>query len=755
MYAKIVVDIYNQNDLYTYRVPQELEKCIYIGSRVFVEFGFQKVLGYVIEIIDEVDFSGNLKDILEVVDFDFGLSNEQILLAEKIAKETLTTLPNSLELMYPSFMRSRLKKSLKVLNFDNLDAEVALLINGRQSIPIDNKILSLYGKIKKEIDLGNLELKTDIYTYGKRKYIRHYYVLNNKSFPKTLKQQLVYNYLQDKPESTSEEIIQNTNASEYIINKLVRDKVISFVEKIPVVEKTRLKRIHKPDYNFEEENLIQKYFKTNPKPYLFHTNDHKFKLSFLYEAINAELKNNKKVLIVTPTILDNSLYTKYFEQYFYDKNVVSFSSKISNSDFYYNYIELINNNVDLIITTKVGTFFPLTNIGLIILVDPSNKNYINEQNPKFNTTNILKDRAEYHGSKIIFVTSSPSVEEYYNYTFAKYIYLPYINENLKRNVHLTNLRTEFSSTLLSKKLSDALVKNFEDKKVSMLVVNNLSYNQTTLCSKCSSILKCPECSVGLVYQLDKRHYRCYSCNYTTQTPECECGSNSFKFFGFGLEKLRETLLGLIPGVRIAKVDSVEFINDDDYDDFYSSLEEKEIDIIIGTYPVLNFVHEDIKLVGILDIDNLLNKNDYRSSEEVFNIITKLSSNNGDIYLQGYNLNHFSVISAINNDFISFYEQEIKNRKLYKYPPFVELNKLIIIGDYKDIYYYSNYFKKVFSKIIEGNVLGPVYIKRVKGIQLIIKHNDYTKLYRLIEEVNNKFKDRKIITNFEKYPKLFY
>jgi len=163
-------------------------------------------------------------------------------------------------------------------------------------------------------------------------------------------------------------------------------------------------------------------------------------------------------------------------------------------------------------------------------------------------------------------------------------------------------------------------------------------------------------------------------------------------------------------------------------------------------------HDDIELIGLINIDSLLQKNDYRSSEEAYALISKLCMhNNAKVLIQGYNLDNYVIKDALNNDYEDFFTKELKIRKDYNYPPFNEISRLLVIGEYNDIYYFANYFKKVFLRMNTISILGPVYLPRIKGLQLIMKYNDFEKLSRLIEEVKNKFSDRKLIVNFERYP----
>lgn len=754
MYARVVVDIPTSevDELYTYKIPKELEDCIYVGSRVFVEFGFQKTLGFVMEIINEADFTGNLKDILEVVDFENGLNDDQLVLSKKLAYSLMVPLTNTLNLMYPCFMKSRIRKSLNVLNYDALDAEVALLLENKNNVLINNKILSKYSKIKKEILKGNIELKTNIYTYGKSKLVRFYKATNILFPPSTKLRSAVLEFVRGYGEATLEEIKENTGASEYVVNKLLESGNLTYEERLPKLEYYKKDITYKINKTIDFDILKNKYRRINNKPYLLYTNDNSFRDDFLLDVACDAIEEGKKVLVVCPTVLENIRITNFFEKGL-DKRILSFSSKLTNSEYYYNYNKLINNDVDLVITTKSGVFLPLENIGLIVVIDSEDKNYLNEQNPKYSTVEVLKERAEYHQAKIIYTSSAPSIVDYYNYYTNKYTILSKMVPNSK-DLILVNMREEYLNNLLSSRLSLEIEKNLEKKKIVVLVLNSLSYNQTILCSECMSLITCPDCLVGVTYHKNKGVYQCPSCSKTIK-PSCKCGVTKFKHFGYGLELLKEVLHEKYKEAKILQVDSETLSSESEYQDFFLALEEKEVDIVIGTNQIASLNHEDIGLVGYINIDNLLKKCDYRSSEETYSLVSKLSAKmEATVVIQGYNLDHYAITSALSGNYDSFFEKELENRKTYNYPPFIEISRLLVVGEYNDIYYFSNYFKKIFSRMSTTQILGPVYISKIKGIQLIIKYNDYDKLYKLIEEVKKKFSDKKIFVNFERYPLSF-
>lgn len=756
MYAKIIVDLASQNtnELFTYRVPDELSDCIYQGSRVYVEFGFQKVLGYVIEIVDQVDYEGNIKDILEVVDFEWGLNSEQLELAKFISEETKTFYTSALDLMYPSFMRSRIKKSINVLNYQGLDAELAMLFEMKRRVPITNLILSKYQKIKKEIEKGNLEIVSNIYTYGSQKRVKYYFLKNHHIDVASEKQKRVLMFLKEHGEATEEEIKENTGCSDYIIDKLYTLKYIDFVERIPKADISEDKYVKPISYDFNGKIIKDKYQRLSGKPFLLFSNDEEFKLNFYLDIIQETIKDNRQVLVVTPTVLVNTQIASFFKKNMRGYRIFNFSSRTTNSDYYYNFYNVIIQNVDIVISTKANILLPLENIGLIILIDEENSNYINEHNPRFSVIEVLKYRSNIHQAKLLLSSSTPSIDAYYNYSIAKYFLLKHI-VNYPNHISLVNMREEYEDLIISQLLRENLKTQLNKNNVSMLILNNLSYNTSVLCKACGKVIKCPKCKIGLSYHKEKNLYRCAYCNLQTKDITCECGSTEVNHFGFGLERLKERLYQLFPKVRIVQVDSESMNQKPAYDNFLVGLEEKEIDIIIGTNILANFYHPSIKLIGIINADYILNVNDYRSSEMAYTTISKVNNYpDCQVIIQGYNLEHYSIKTAMNNDYESFYDQEIILRKDLNYAPFMETSRLLVVGDYRDIYYYANYFKKVFSRILKGEVIGPVYINRIKGIQLIIKFEDFPKLSTLIDEVNNKFKDKKLIVNFERYPKSF-
>ena len=268
-------------------------------------------------------------------------------------------------------------------------------------------------------------------------------------------------------------------------------------------------------------------------------------------------------------------------------------------------------------------------------------------------------------------------------------------------------------------------------------------------------MRCPNCKIPLVLHKEKNLARCNYCDYKIdQYSICEkCGSSNINTFGFGLEKVKEVITQYFPNKTILQVDSDILTKTDDYEKAIIDIEDGNVDIIIGTNILNKRINNyNIGLVCILSADRLLNSNDYRANEYTYNNIAKLI-NYDNLIIQTYYPNNEIIKYASTGDFDSYYEKEIERRKELQYFPFFEVNRITIQGEYKEKYHFANYFKKVYSRVVQGSVLGPVYDSKIKGIKLLLKHNDYEKVIKVYDDTKQAFREQKLLVSFERKPKV--
>ena len=286
MYASITIDVLtnNLNDTYTYHVPEELERYIGIGSRVIVDFGVRRVLGYVIELKSDSGYDGSIRDIVEVLDYSKELSEEQIELAKRISVETKCSLIHALDCMVPSFLKTKYRKFITIKNEEEVDPNILMLFGDKKRITLSSDLIKEYPKIRKEIDSGNINLDYDVYTYGKRKSVK-VYGLNKfmehvyKSFEN--KRLELVSFLENNPYVTLDFIRENINVSKYLVDALVKENIILTKNVYELVSQEKNKvSLRNVEFSFNESIVIDKYKSIKGKPFLLYTNSEEFSLKF-------------------------------------------------------------------------------------------------------------------------------------------------------------------------------------------------------------------------------------------------------------------------------------------------------------------------------------------------------------------------------------------------------------------------------------------------------------------------------------------
>lgn len=764
MYAKVAIDL--KNDLsdttYTYSIPFEYEQLELVGLRVLVEFGYQKLLGYIVAVTDKNDFQGVVKPILDVVDLKKEINQEQIDLAFYLSNNTMSTLAQSLQVMVPPFLRSKSRKYLMINDFLNIDANLAMVIGNSKKVLMTKELMKYYQLIKKEIDKGNIEITYDTYQYGKMKKVKEYYINSNYDLSQlhSQKRKDIVDYLTNNPYSPSNKIIEDINISDIILKNMEKDGVICS----RITDKNRGYDLHPCNlapYRMKlvQEQLLEKYYETKNKPYLLYTNDEQFKYAFLVEAIKEQLKKGKKVFICSPIILGYVNALKYLKPYLSEYRFLSFSGRQSNSEFYENYVTLKDGNYDIVVTSKVGLFLPLQDVGLFVMLDEDNYNYISEQTPKYDAHKVLEFRSNYHKAKMIYCSSTPSMEIYHQTVMGKIVPLKYFVD-VNSTIKLSNVRNQVLDGGLTTESIESIKRVVANHQKVLLILDHKGYSSNVVCRRCGKPIKCPKCRIPLTYYQEKKILKCNQCDHKVEHYNVcpQCGSTDMMYLGVGLEQVRQKVAMMFPNCNVVQVDSETLSNNKTFEEILMSIEDDTYDIIVGTSILSSLVSKDnIGLIIVLNCDGILNFSDYRASEECFKLVNKaVNFKNCQVILQGLNLDHYAINYAINNDYHDFYSKEIETRKLTKNAPFYEVSRIIITGDYKDMYYYGNYFKKVFRSLMAENceIIGPSYMYRYRGIQLILKYNDYNVVKKIILEVNKKFEKSKILVNYERYPRTF-
>ncbi len=293
-------------------------------------------------------------------------------------------------------------------------------------------------------------------------------------------------------------------------------------------------------------------------------------------------------------------------------------------------------------------------------------------------------------------------------------------------------QADFGSVLL-----DAVKDTLEEHNQAILFQNRRGFSLRVECDDCHYVPQCINCDVSLIYHKQQNVLRCHYCGYTASVPtECpSCHSTNIKMHGFGTEKVEEDLKLILPEAKIARLDLDTTRSKNDYQSILEAFQDKETDILVGTQMVTKGLDFDsVKVVGILNADNLLSFPDFRAHERSFQLMAQVAGRagrkgkQGKVIIQTYEPSHPVLQDVLRNDFRGLYEKQMPNRRQFGYPPFYRLVMIKLKHkDFKKLNPAATALSSMLRPIFKQDLLGPEYpiVSRVKNLyikQMLIKFN---------------------------------
>jgi primosomal protein N' (replication factor Y) len=314
--------------------------------------------------------------------------------------------------------------------------------------------------------------------------------------------------------------------------------------------------------------------------------------------------------------------------------------------------------------------------------------------------------------------------------------------------------------IISKELLDRLNDVLSKGEQAIILLNRRGYSTTVSCHSCGYKVVCPNCDIPLTYHKKTNTMKCHYCNYTTYKPDTcpECKSHDINCLGLGTEKLEEEIKRLIPTSKVIRMDVDTTSTKGSHKRIFEAFKNHEYDILVGTQMIskgLDFAN--VTLVGVVNGDASLNIPDFRSSERTFSLLNQVAGRagrgdkKGSVIIQGFNLNHYSIEKASVHDYVGFYEEEMKVRKVLKYPPYYNLSMITISGtDLNLVMSESDKIATYLRKnIIDAIILGPSSsimpkINNKYYYQITIKYKKSEKLIKALELIIQKYNTNKNI-----------
>ena len=691
------------NRVFDYNIPTHLEDFITIGSRVLVPFGKSGKLeeAYVIKIKGKSEFE--IKDIAEIKN---ELNKNQIELAKWMAKKYFSNVSDCIKLMLTPGTRTKNKEK-------------------RISDKIINKIylLKKYEEIK--LDIESKKIKSE-------------------------KQKKILDFINQNPGSTVPEIEMMTDCSRAIVNTLIKNGYLESkeekIERNPLINKN-IKETSKLKLTEEQQIAVDTVKETisNNKydEFLLYGVTGSGKTEVYLQLIDEVINNNKTAIVLVPEISLTPQMLDRFIARFGKEEIAVLHSKLSIGERHDEWEKIKSGEVKIVIGARSAIFAPLQNLGIIIIDEEHDSSYKSESNPRYDAKEVAEIIAKCFKCPIILGSATPDVVTYYK-AQNKIIKLLQLtkraNESSLPKVKVVDLKQELANgnrSMLSFELYEMIKDNLKNKMQTILFLNRRGFSTFIMCRDCGFTAKCKNCNISLTYHRTENKLKCHYCgheeNVLTVCPEC--GSTKIRYFGTGTQKLEEEIHKIFPEAKTIRMDVDTVTKKNSHEEILNKFKNDDIDILIGTQMVVKGHHfPKVTLVGVIAADSSLNIDDYRASERTFQILTQVAGRagrdkyEGNVIVQSYNPENFSILYAKEQNYEKFYETEIAIRKQLKYPPFCDI---IVIG---------------FSSVNEDNIKN-VSDFMYNSLQKKIIRDDFKVLRPMpspIDKIQNKYRWRMIL-----------
>ena len=398
------------------------------------------------------------------------------------------------------------------------------------------------------------------------------------------------------------------------------------------------------------------------------------------------LQLGRKALVLVPEIsLTPQMILRLKSQF--GRRVAVQHSALNHTERLLQWQMIQDGGADIVVGTRSAIFSPLENIGLVIIDEEQEHTYRSESAPRYSAHEVARQRAAENGALLLLASATPSTESYFAAQKGRTQLVRLTKRyggNPLPSVQIVDMRAELASgnpREISLALEDAIRRNLEAHKQTILLLNRRGYQTVAQCEDCREVLKCPKCSVPMVYHKASHKLLCHYCGSQMDPPpkNCPACGGKLQYRGFGTQKAEEELVKLFPEARILRMDQDSTAAKDAHEKLLARFADHEYDIMVGTQMVakgLDF--EDVTLVGVLGIDSLLFAQGFRAYETVFSLITQVVGRSGRAKDPGFAIIQTTdpdnpVLNlAAAQDYDAFFEQEIAYRRLGLYPPFCGL-----------------------------------------------------------------------------------
>ncbi|ANA81811.1 primosomal protein N' [Paenibacillus glucanolyticus] len=733
--ARVIVDVPSKDTdrPFDYLIPEDLRPWIEVGSRVGVPFGHRTLQGLVVSLHPRPEMdTAKMKPIQEVLDVMPPLSPELIEVGEWMKERYACRHISALQSMLPTALKGKAERYISLAHSDmdmdsteEADGLFALLPESE----LEQQIIRFVGQkgevslqqlsrafpdgaatIKALIGRGRLSEFQQIKDKLQKKTMKAIELAVSSeeastalaSFPaKAQRQKEVLQYIlemEDFLPISQKDLLQTLGVTAGTV-KALADKGLITLEDVEVFRDPYRGRNFTPstplaltqEQQVVYRSIVNKLDEREHGVFLLHGVTGSGKTEIYLQTIQRCLEQERQAIVLVPEISLTPQMVERFKARFGDR-VAVMHSRLSDGERYDEWRKIREGRASVVVGARSAVFAPFDRLGLIIMDEEHETSYKQEETPKYHARDVAIHRASLTGAAVILGSATPSLESYHAAkSQAQDHFAPQLLEMPSRalgnrlpEVQIVDMREELregNRSMFSRSLHAAITTRLERGEQTVLLLNRRGYSTFVMCRSCGYVAGCPECDISLTYHQKSNNLRCHYCGYAAQAPEVcpDCGSEHIRYFGTGTQRVEEELAKLFPGIRVIRMDVDTTTEKGSHEKLLKQFRDKKGDVLLGTQMVakgLDF--PDVTLVGVITADSALNLPDFRAAEKTFQLLTQVAGRAGrhqlpgEVVIQSYTPEHYSIIHASSHDYLSFVKDELKHRKALHYPPYCRL-----------------------------------------------------------------------------------
>lgn len=781
--AKVIVDVPSSaiNQTFDYRIPKQFTEILQPGMRVVIPFGPRTITGFVIERTNQTDVK-KLRELKNVLDLTPVLTHELIDLGKWMAETTFCLYITAFQAMLPQVLKSTYKKELVRLTDEQLFPALEHVFSDRQVIAFEEIEASSirYIHVKNAIEQGAVKVQHIVQSQITKKM--ETWISSNQTTEQLLEEyeklstrahrqkKILQFFIHDPAAVHQQTLIHKTDSTRQTIKALIDKGTLQ-------EEQREVMRDPYKNHTFEQTPYLQlteeqeqamvpiraSIEEQNHDVVLVHGVTGSGKTEIYLQAIKQVVEEGKEAIVLVPEIALTPQMVKRFKERF-GSQVAVMHSALSAGEKYDEWRKIQQKEVQVVVGARSAVFAPFENIGIIIIDEEHEGTYKQEDQPKYHARDVAIERGKTHQCPVVLGSATPSLESYARGHKGVYTLATLTERTNKRpmpQVDIVDMRAELhkgNRSMFSTILQEKIKERMEKGEQIVLMLNRRGYSTFMMCRDCGHVTECPHCDISLTYHKGRKRMKCHYCTYETGIPtQCPtCSSELIRFFGTGTERIEEALYQTIPGIKVIRMDVDTTRRKGSHERLLDRFSNQEADVLLGTQMIakgLDF--PNVTLVGVLTADSMLHLPDFRSSEKTFQLLTQVSGRagrhelDGEVIVQTYTPEHYSIEYASAYDFSAFYKREMQMRRTFKYPPYVYLALFTVTHpDISECMKVTDAIVQTISQFVSAQtiILGPTPspITRIKNkyrYQCMIKYRYEPHLLQGIQTIFDTYQDQ--------------